>query len=42
MPLVAPDDITLFKSLGIALWDVAVTGAAYRKAVQLGVGQKVP
>ena len=34
--------ITLFKSLGVALEDVALAARAYEKAVALGVGQKLP
>lgn len=33
-----PHEITLFKSNGIALWDVAVAGHVYRQAVALGKG----
>ena len=33
-----PDDITLFKSLGMALWDVVAAKAVYQKAVARGVG----
>jgi len=33
------DEITLFKSCGIALWDVAVGGYVYREAKAKGVGQ---
>ena len=32
------DDITLFKSLGMALWDVVAAKAVYEKAVTRGVG----
>lgn len=35
------DDVTLFKSAGIALWDVAAAGAIYRKAVELGRGKEI-
>lgn len=35
------DDITLFKSTGIALWDVAAAGEVYRRAVELGRGQQI-
>jgi ornithine cyclodeaminase/alanine dehydrogenase-like protein (mu-crystallin family) len=35
-------DITLFKSLGVALEDVALAARAYEKAVEAGVGQKLP
>jgi len=37
----SPDDITLFKSLGMALWDVAVAKAVYDKAVAQGVGTRL-
>jgi len=33
------DQITLFKSHGIALWDVAVAGYVYQQAVQRGKGK---
>jgi len=36
-----PDQTTLFKSLGIALWDVAVAHRLYEKAVQHGIGTKL-
>lgn len=32
------DDITIFKSTGIALWDVAAAGFIYRQALQKGKG----
>ncbi len=35
------DQITLFKSHGIALWDVAVAGYVYRQAVQKGKGKEL-
>jgi ornithine cyclodeaminase/alanine dehydrogenase-like protein (mu-crystallin family) len=35
-------DITLFKSLGVALEDVALAAVAYEKALERGVGQKLP
>ena len=34
-----PEDVTLFKSLGIALEDVAVAGRIYEKAKANGIGQ---
>ncbi len=34
------DEITLFKSSGIALWDVAVAGYVYRQAVRAGRGRE--
>lgn len=38
----AKEDITLFKSLGIAIEDVALAIRAYEKAVTLGVGERLP
>ena len=38
----AQDDITLFKSLGVALEDVALAARAYELAVERGVGVKLP
>jgi ornithine cyclodeaminase/alanine dehydrogenase-like protein (mu-crystallin family) len=35
------EEITLFKSNGIALWDVAVAGHVYRQALEKGKGRKV-
>lgn len=35
------DEITLFKSTGIALWDVAVAGAVYERARALGRGREI-
>jgi ornithine cyclodeaminase/alanine dehydrogenase-like protein (mu-crystallin family) len=35
------DQITLFKSHGIALWDVAVAGFVYQQAVQQGKGKEL-
>jgi ornithine cyclodeaminase/alanine dehydrogenase-like protein (mu-crystallin family) len=35
------DEITLFKSSGIALWDVAVAGQVYREALKHGRGRRV-
>jgi ornithine cyclodeaminase/alanine dehydrogenase-like protein (mu-crystallin family) len=34
----APDDIVLFKSNGIAAWDVAIAAAAVDRARERGVG----
>ncbi len=34
-----PQDITLFKSLGMALWDISAAKAAYDRAVELGLGR---
>lgn len=36
------EEITLFKSSGIALWDVAAAGYVYRQARQCGKGKEVP
>lgn len=38
----SPDDITVFKSLGVAVEDVALSIKAYEKARQRGVGQTLP
>jgi ornithine cyclodeaminase/alanine dehydrogenase-like protein (mu-crystallin family) len=38
----AKEDITLFKSLGVAIEDVALAARAYEKAVTLGIGEKLP
>ena len=38
----APSDITLFKSLGVAIEDVALAARAYEKALQSGVGMTLP
>lgn len=35
------DDVTLFKSLGMAMWDVAAGKAAYDRAVAQGVGVRI-
>lgn len=35
-------DITLFKSLGVALEDVALAACAYEKALKAGIGQLLP
>lgn len=35
------DEITLFKSCGIALWDVAVAGYIYRRALETGKGREL-
>ena len=37
----SPDQITLFKSHGIALWDVAVAGFVYQQALQQGRGKEL-
>jgi ornithine cyclodeaminase len=36
---VRPDQITLFKSIGVALEDVALAAVAYRRAEEMGFGQ---
>jgi len=36
------DDITLFKSCGIALWDVASAGYIFRQALEKGKGKPLP
>jgi alanine dehydrogenase len=38
----AREDITLFKSLGVAMEDVALAARAYEKALKLGVGMPLP
>ncbi len=38
----AKDDITLFKSLGIAIEDVALAIRAYERAMAQGVGERLP
>ena len=35
-------DITLFKSLGVAIEDVALAARAYEKALRLGLGMRLP
>ena len=37
-----PDSVTLFKSLGMALWDVAAAKAVYDRAVEDGSGKDFP
>lgn len=37
-----PEDITLFHSLGMALWDTASAAFVYRKALEQGVGTDIP
>lgn len=37
-----PADITLFKSLGVAMEDVALAARAYEKAVAQGLGERLP
>ena len=41
-PRKAVTDITLFKSLGVAIEDVALAARAYEKALAAGVGVKLP
>ena len=36
-----PEDVTLFKSLGMALWDIATAKAVYDRAVEAGVGREI-
>lgn len=36
------DQITLFESHGLALWDIAAASVAYRKARERGVGTELP
>ena len=35
------DDVTLFKSLGMALWDIDAAKVVYDKAVASGVGRRL-
>ena len=37
----SPDQITLFKSHGIAVWDVAVAGFVYQEALRQGKGREI-
>ena len=37
-----PEDVTLFKSLGMALWDVASAKVVYDRAVEHGIGRAIP
>lgn len=37
----SPEDVTLFKSAGIALWDVAAAGAIYARAKELDRGKEM-
>jgi len=37
----SPDEITIFKSSGIALWDVAVAAYVYRQALEKGKGREL-
>ena len=36
-----PEDVTLFKSLGMALWDIAAAKAVYDRAVAEGAGREL-
>ena len=36
-----PQDVTLFKSLGMALWDIATAKATYDRAVTEGAGREI-
>jgi len=36
-----PTDITLFKSVGIAIWDVATALRVYRLALERGLGDHI-
>src|SRR5258705_6918207 len=38
----SPSDLTLFKSLGIALEDVAFAELVYQRAIAAGVGRPIP
>lgn len=38
----APEDITVFESQGLAVWDVATAAAVYAAAVKRGLGQPLP
>jgi ornithine cyclodeaminase/alanine dehydrogenase-like protein (mu-crystallin family) len=38
----SPADLTLFKSLGIALEDVAFAEVVYQRALAAGVGRPIP
>jgi ornithine cyclodeaminase/alanine dehydrogenase-like protein (mu-crystallin family) len=37
----SPDDIVLFKSNGIAAWDVAIAAVAVERARERGIGRQV-
>ena len=37
----SPDDIVLFKSNGIAAWDVAAGAAVFERARERGVGREL-
>jgi len=36
-----PDDIVVFKSNGLAAWDVAIAAEAFRRAREQGVGREM-
>ncbi|MBI4498707.1 MAG: ornithine cyclodeaminase family protein [Chloroflexi bacterium] len=38
----SPQDITLFESQGIGLWDIAAAAVVYRKALERGLGDTLP
>ena len=38
----ASEDVTLFKSLGMALWDVTSAKVVYDRAVEQGIGRAAP
>jgi ornithine cyclodeaminase/alanine dehydrogenase-like protein (mu-crystallin family) len=38
----SPNDITLFESQGIALWDIALAATAYERALASNVGRDLP
>lgn len=38
---VSDDEITIFKSHGIALWDVALAKKVYEKAIKRGIGREI-
>lgn len=37
----SPDQVTVYKSVGIAIQDMAVAGLVYRKAVEKGIGARI-
>ncbi|MGH9355123.1 MAG: ornithine cyclodeaminase family protein [Terriglobia bacterium] len=37
----SPEDVTLFKSVGIAIWDVAAAGAIYKRALETDRGKSI-
>jgi ornithine cyclodeaminase/alanine dehydrogenase-like protein (mu-crystallin family) len=38
----SPNDITLFESQGIALWDIALAATTYERALASNVGLNIP